>query len=186
MKSLSKKNMTACAVALALNSHWLVAQENPDKKAATDNTEVIIVSGTPGGLGIRKIDASFAVTNLDASDIEKLAPKSTAELFKAIPGIWVESSGGESGANVFVRGFPGGGDAPFLTISMQGSPIYPAPTLSFLENSQLFRVDETIEMVEGLRGGPNPVVSNGQPGLTTNFRLKRGGESTEAKVKYTT
>ena len=186
MNNLFKKSMTTCAVALALNSQVLVAQENSDQKAASENTEVIIVSGTPGGLGIRKIDASFAVTNLDASDIEKLAPKSTAELFKAIPGIWVESSGGESGANVFVRGFPGGGDAPFLTISMQGSPIYPAPTLSFLENSQLFRVDETIEMVEGLRGGPNPVVSNGQPGLTTNFRLKRGGESSEAKVKYTT
>ena len=186
MKTMFAKSLLTCAVSLALTSQIVVAQETPAKKKAVDNTEVIIVSGTPGGLGIRKIDASFAVTNLDASDIEKLAPKSTADLFKAIPGVWVESSGGESGANVFVRGFPGGGDAPFLTISMQGSPIYPAPTLSFLENSQLFRVDETIEMVEGLRGGPNPVVSNGQPGLTTNFRLKRGGESTEAKAKYTT
>jgi iron complex outermembrane recepter protein len=186
MKTLFSKSLLTCAVSLAISSQLASAQDNSDKSKATDNTEVIIVSGTPGGLGIRKIDASFAVTNLDASDIEKLAPKSTADLFKAIPGVWVESSGGESGANVFVRGFPGGGDAPFLTISMQGSPIYPAPTLSFLENSQLFRVDETIEMVEGLRGGPNPVVSNGQPGLTTNFRLKRGGESTEAKAKYTT
>lgn len=186
MNTLFSKSLLTGAISLALSSQMALAQESTNKAAANDNTEVIIVSGTPGGLGIRKIDASFAVTNLDASDIEKLAPKSTADLFKAIPGVWVESSGGESGANVFVRGFPGGGDAPFLTISMQGSPIYPAPTLSFLENSQLFRVDETIEMVEGLRGGPNPVVSNGQPGLTTNFRLKRGGESTEAKAKYTT
>lgn len=190
MHTMFSKSLLTCAVTLALTSQLALAQEVATKSTAkapkNDNTEVIIVSGTPGGLGIRKIDASFAVTNLDASDIEKLAPKSTADLFKAIPGVWVESSGGESGANVFVRGFPGGGDAPFLTISMQGSPIYPAPTLSFLENSQLFRVDDTIEMVEGLRGGPNPVVSNGQPGLTTNFRLKRGGESTEAKAKYTT
>jgi outer membrane receptor protein involved in Fe transport len=161
-----------------------MAQEE-SKQPTSDNTEVIIVSGTPGGAGIRKIDASFAVTNIDAGDIGRLAPKSTADLFKAIPGVWVESSGGESGANVFVRGFPGGGDAPFLTIAMDGSPIYPAPTLSFLENSQLFRIDETIQMVEGLRGGPNPVVSNGQPGLTTNFRLKRGSDTTEALAKYT-
>ena len=182
MKTLFTKGMLASAISLALTQTTL-AQET--EQATSDNTEIIIVSGTPGGTGIRKIDASFAVTNIDASDIEKLAPKSTADLFKAIPGVWVESSGGESGANVFVRGFPGGGDAPFLTISMEGSPIYPAPTLSFLENSQLFRIDETIEMVEGLRGGPNPVVSNGQPGLTTNFRLKRGDESTEAMAKYT-
>lgn len=188
MNTLFSKGMLAGAVTLAL-SHSTVAQTtdpSPQKPTANAaNTEVIVVSGTPGGAGIRKIDASFAVTNIDASDIEKLAPKSTADLFKAIPGVWVESSGGESGANVFVRGFPGGGDAPFLTISLEGSPIYPASTLSFLENSQLFRIDETIETVEGLRGGPNPVVSNGQPGLTTNFRLKRGGETTEALAKYT-
>ena len=183
MKTLFTKGMLATAISLALTQTAFAQEET--KQATAENTEVIVVSGTPGGAGIRKIDASFAVTNIDASDIEKLAPKSTADLFKAIPGVWVESSGGESGANVFVRGFPGGGDAPFLTISLEGSPIYPASTLSFLENSQMFRIDDTIEMVEGLRGGPNPVVSNGQPGLTTNFRLKRGGEDTEASVKYT-
>ncbi|MEC8377102.1 MAG: TonB-dependent receptor [Pseudomonadota bacterium] len=183
MKTLFTKGMLASAVAVALAQPTMAQEES--KQPTSDNTEVIIVSGTPGGAGIRKIDASFAVTNIDAGDIGRLAPKSTADLFKAIPGVWVESSGGESGANVFVRGFPGGGDAPFLTIAMDGSPIYPAPTLSFLENSQLFRIDETIQMVEGLRGGPNPVVSNGQPGLTTNFRLKRGSDTTEALAKYT-
>ncbi|QJR81339.1 TonB-dependent receptor [Alteromonas pelagimontana] len=186
MNTLFSKSLLTGAIALALGSQTAFAQENTNNKPSKDNTEVIVVSGTPGGAGIRKIDASFAVTNIDAGDIEKLAPKSTADLFKAIPGVWVESSGGESGANVFVRGFPGGGDAPFLTISLEGSPIYPASTLSFLENSQMFRIDETIETVEALRGGPNPVVSNGQPGLTTNFRLKRGGENTEAVAKYTT
>lgn len=183
MKTLFTKGMLATAISLALTQTAFAQEET--KQATAENTEVIVVSGTPGGAGIRKIDASFAVTNIDASDIEKFAPKSTADLFKAIPGVWVESSGGESGANVFVRGFPGGGDAPFLTIALEGSPIYPASTLSFLENSQMFRIDDTIEMVEGLRGGPNPVVSNGQPGLTTNFRLKRGGEDSEASVKYT-
>ena len=108
MKTLFTKGMLASAVAVALTQPAM-AQEDV-KQQAKDNAEIIVVSGTPGGAGIRKIDASFAVTNIDASDIEKLAPKSTADLFKAIPGVWVESSGGESGANVFVRGFPGGGD----------------------------------------------------------------------------
>ena len=188
MHRLFSTSLVAGAVSLALTHSVYAQEEKPQTPDGTEKepvTEVIVVSGTPGGAGIRKIDASFAVTNIGAADIEKLAPKSTADLFKAIPGVWVESSGGESGANVFVRGFPGGGDAPFLTVSLEGSPIYPAPTLSFLENTQLFRIDETIEMVEGLRGGPNPVVSNGQPGLTTNFRLKRGGPDTEAMARYT-
>lgn len=176
-------SLIATAITLALSASAQAEQQPNNNK---EKVETIIVSGTPGGAGIRKIDASFAVTNIDAVQIDKLAPKSTADLLKAVPGIWVESSGGESGANVFVRGFPGGGDAPFLTVSLQGSPIYPAPTLSFLENTSIFRLDETISMMEGLRGGPNPVVSNGQPGLTTNFQLKRGQADTEGTFKYTT
>ncbi|WP_442781002.1 TonB-dependent receptor [Alteromonas sp. a30] len=159
----------------------------PDSgKEKQDFFEQIVVTGTASGTAVRKVDSSYATTSLNADMIKKLAPKSTADLFKAIPGVWAESSGGVGGANVFVRGFPGSGDAPFLTVQLQGVPIYHPPTLSFLENSTLFRVDETISFMDGLRGGPNSVVSNGQPGLTTNFILKEGGEATEGLIKYTT
>ena len=40
--------------------------------------------------------------------------------------------------------------------------------------------------MEALRGGPNPVLSNGQPGVTTNFILREGSEDTEGLVKFTT
>jgi outer membrane cobalamin receptor len=146
--------------------------------------EEVIVTGTAGGSEMRKLDASFAITNVNEEDIRKFSPKSTADLLKTIPGVWAESSGGVSGANVFVRGFPASGDAPFLTLQIEGAPVYPAPTLSFLENTTLFRIDETIERMEGLRGGPQSVQDNGQPGLTTNFLLKSGGEETEGLVKY--
>lgn len=148
--------------------------------------EEVIVTGTAGGSEMRKLDAGFAITNVNEEDIRKFSPKSTADLLKNIPGVWAESSGGVSGANVFVRGFPGGGDAPFLTLQLEGAPVYPPPTLSFLENTTLFRIDETVERMEGLRGGPQSVQDNGQPGLTTNFLLKTGSEETEGLVKYTT
>ena len=183
MKHAFQLSTVAFAINMALVTPSLAQDAETEK--SNNQAEVIIVTGTPGGLGIRKSDASFAVTNISGDDIERLAPQSTAALFTAVPGVWVESSGGQAGANIFVRGFPGGGDAPFLTISLEGSPIYPAPTLSFLENSSMFRLDETIELMEGLRGGPNPVVSNGQPGLTANFRLKRGSSDSEAMAKYT-
>lgn len=143
----------------------------------------IVVVGTPGGAGVRKQDASFALTTLNADDIDRFNPMSTADLLKSIPGVWAESSGGESGANIFVRGYPGGGDAEFVTLQLNGAPIFHPSTLSFLENTQLFRVDETIRSVEGVRGGPASVFSNGQPGLTVNFTQKTGGDEFEGLLQ---
>ncbi|WJG08066.1 TonB-dependent receptor [Aliiglaciecola sp. LCG003] len=178
--------LLAASIALALPSLARAQEAEKVKNEKQDYVEQIVVTGTASGQSVRKVDASYASSILGEDDIKKLAPKSTADLFKAIPGVWAESSGGVAGANVFVRGFPGGGDAPFLTVQLQGIPVYTPPTLSFLENSSMFRIDETIDFMDALRGGPSSVVSNGQPGLTTNFMLKEGGESTEGRVKYTT
>jgi outer membrane receptor for ferric coprogen and ferric-rhodotorulic acid len=162
------------------------AQDQAGQYEESEYIEEIITTGTAGGAEVRKFDASFAITTMDEEDINKFSPKSTADLLKLVPGVWSESSGGVSGANVFVRGFPGGGDAPFYSLQVNGAPIFPPPTLSFLENTTLFRIDETVKRVEALRGGPNPVFSNGQPGLTTNFILREGSADTEGLVKYTT
>lgn len=156
------------------------------KPAEESQIEQIVITGKASGIAGLRVDASYAITNVSAENIEKMNPKSTAELFTLVPGVWSESSGGVAGANVFVRGFPGGGDAPFLTVQLQGVPIFPPPTLSFLENSSIFRLDETVDFMEALRGGSTPVISNGQPGLTTNFLLKEGSEETEGLVKLST
>ena len=147
-------------------------------------TDEIIVIGTPGGAGASRQDASFAVTTIDPEAITRFSPASTADLLKAIPGVWSESSGGVAGANIDVRGLPGGSDAPFVTLAINGSPIFGTEMLSFFEQSSIFRVDETIARVEGLRGGPNSVFGKGEPGLTVNFNLKEGGEETEGRFKY--
>ncbi len=173
-------------VALALAPAAFSQNADTDEERSPEVIEEIIVTGTAGGAEMRKLDASFAITTADEQAIEQFSPESTADLLKIVPGVWAESSGGVAGANVFVRGFPGAGDAPFLTVQLEGAPVFPPPTLSFLENTTLFRIDETVARVEALRGGPNPVFSNGQPGLTTNFILKEGTEETEGVVKYTT
>ncbi|GLX76978.1 TonB-dependent receptor [Thalassotalea insulae] len=185
MTNRFKLSSIAIALALGCQTTYAIADEQATKKHQGE-VEKIVVTGTFSGKSVAKEEASFAISSFSVDDIKKLAPKSTADLFKAVPGIWAESSGGVSGANVFVRGFPGGGDAPFLTVQLQGAPIFPPPTLSFLENSTLFRLDATVEFMEALRGGPNPVLSNGQPGLTTNFLLKEGSEDSEGLIKYST
>lgn len=146
----------------------------------------IVVVGTAGA-GTRRQDAAFAVTTLNSDAISRAAPTSTADLLRAVPGVMTESSGGQNGANIFVRGYPSGGDAQFVTFQMAGVPVFPPPTLSFLENSQLIRLDETVERVEAVRGGTGSLFSNGQPGLTVNVVPRTGGDTLKgfAKFSYT-
>jgi len=175
------------AIALVLSG--LMAASVPVYAQQSDESnllEEVVVIGTAGGKGISRDDASFAVTTFDSSQLEKIQAKSTADLLKSVPGIWSESSGGVAGANIDVRGLPGGGDAPFAAFSVNGSPLFGYNSLSFLEGSTLFRIDETVSSVEALRGGPNSVFAKGEPGATINFKLKEGSEDTLGRVKYST
>lgn len=150
------------------------------------NMDALVVLGTPGGAGVRKRDASFAITTMDELEIRQFSPSSTANLLELVPGVWSESSGGVAGANIFVRGMPSSGDAPFVTMAINGGPIYGVETLSFFEQSTIFRIDETVESTEALRGGPSAVFSNAEPGMTVNFNLRKGGETTRGRLKYET
>ena len=178
--------ISAALPVVALMSAAASAQTPVPEEATGDRAivlEEIVVTGTARSAGVSKLDASFAITTVESEQIREIAPLSTADLFKVTPGVWAESSGGESGANVFVRGFAVAGDAQYATVQFAGSPIYPPSTLSFLENSTLFRLDETIDHLEALRGGPNPVFSNGQTGVTFNFIPKKGTDTPEGLVK---
>ena len=173
----------ACLITLSVAPPSTAAEET--SAGASADLEEIVVTGTAGGAELRKQDASFTITTVTADQIETAAPKSSAELLTQIPGVWVESSGGVSGANINVIGFPEAGDAPHVTFEINGAPLYGTESLSFMEQSSIFRVDETINSVEGVIGGPGSVFAKGEPGLTTNFRLKEGGEQTKGIVKYT-
>jgi iron complex outermembrane recepter protein len=173
------------AAATALGTQALAEITQPSN-TSPENVDEIIVTGTPNGEGIKKLDASFSITTVNADAIQQVSPASSADLLKTIPGVSVESSGGVSGPNIFVRGLPSTSDADYITISINGMPTYNDPTLSFMDNSTLFRIDSTIDHLEALRGGPSPVFSNGQVGLTTNFILKEGGDTNEGSISYST
>ncbi|WP_115005984.1 TonB-dependent receptor [Xanthomonas campestris] len=169
---------------LAPLAHAQTASPDAGKQDAT-TLDAVIVSGTARFKGLAKRDASFSITTASPEQIQQAVPQSTADLLKIVPGVWAEPSGGGTGANIFVRGMPSEGDAPFVTMQLDGSPLFPPPTLSFLENSTLFRVDDTVERMEVLRGGSSPIFSNGQPGLTVNFIQKKGQDESEGSVRLT-
>jgi len=146
-----------------------------DASAANTSTlEEIVVTGSAQSKGLKKLDASFSITTASLEEIRDVNPSSSADLLKIVPGIWAESSSGEAGANIELAGFPGSSDAPYVTYQLNGSPIFPVPTLSFMDNASQFRLDESVERAEVLQGGPGVVLSNGQLGATANFILRQG------------
>lgn len=157
-----------------------------DSNAPTEDE--IIVVGTAGGQGTSRQDAAFAVTSLSAEDIAKIAPASSSDLLKSVPGVWVESSGGTAaGSNIDVRGLPGGGDTPFVTQSLNGSPLYgQSAGISFFATDALVRIDDSVVAVEAVRGGPGSVFARGEAGLTVNYRIREGGDEQESGVRLTT
>lgn len=177
---------TIAAITAPIAAH---AQTAPSPSAATTPAAAdapapsdIIVTGRAAGNGIRKLEAGYSITTISSNDIAIQNPKSTGDLLKSVPGIWVESSGGIGTSNVFVRGIPSTGDAPFVTMQLDGIPVYGVNSPSFMDQTALVRVDQTIANVEAVNGGPAALFSDGQPGLTTNLILREGHETTQGAV----
>jgi len=190
MKTPFLPSAIAAAVLTLLNQSAAQAQTTdaaaePSKEVAKEIQQVV-VTGVASARGVRKVDSAFSITTANEEQLKQAAPSSTADIMKIVPGVYAESTGGQSGANIEVRGFPSGSDSPFVSVQMMGNPIYPPPTLSFFEGSSAFRLDDTVERVEVLRGGPSTIWSNGQPGATMNFILKEGSDTPEGTVRFTT
>ncbi len=145
--------------------------------------EVVV---TASAQAVKKLDASFNIVSVSAQDIQMANPASAAEIYKLSPGVWPEASGGQTGVNIDVAGFPeGGGDSPFFTTMIQGSPLYGFPFLSFMDNSSLFRYDDTVERVEIVQGGTSAIYGQGQPGATANFILRTGQDKETGSIGVT-
>ncbi len=160
------------------------AQQAANAKNAS-TLQQVVVTGTATFGGVKKIDAAYSITSMSSQQIKEANPISAADLLKQSPGVFPESSGGQTGANIEVAGFPGGGDAPYVTFQIDGSPLYPM-ALSFLDQSSLMRIpDDTIDRVEIVQGGPAVLYGTGQPGVTANFIQKQGTDVPSGDIGYT-
>jgi iron complex outermembrane receptor protein len=190
MKSQNPFLLSAVTAAVLTLVNQTAAQAQSAAPAAskevTAEVQQVVVTGVASARGVRKVDSAFSITTATEEQLKQASPSSTADVMKLVPGVYAESTGGQSGANIEVRGFPSGSDSPFVSVQLMGNPIYPPPTLSFFEGSSAFRLDDTVERVEVLRGGPSTIWSNAQPGATMNFILKEGGETPEGTVRFTT
>src|SRR5262245_1631309 len=173
-------------IAAASTPTLLQAQETPSPRPQQNSSlETVVVTGSAISSGVKKLEASYNIVTANEDEIRNANPKSTADLLKISPGMWPESTGGQTGANIEIAGFPGGGDAPYFTTQLMGSPLYGMPTLSFFETTSIFRLDDTVKSVEILQGGPSVVFAGGQMGATANFLLKTGTDTPSGSLGLT-
>lgn len=178
----SQKTVLAAAVAaVAMGSIPSFAQsENKDAL----HLEEVVVTGRAGAGDTTKMDISHSVTTKSADDIENQAPLSATDFLKAVPGLWVEASGGEANGNVRARGIPVDGFGS-VALYEDNLPLQHDSGLSWLNADQVFRLDDTVELVEAVRGGPSSIFASNAPGGIINVITKKGSDTPEGSIKLT-
>ena len=139
---------------------------------AIDASEIVV---TAVARGQNVLDSSVSVSSIDSEALVDLAPRSSAELIRQIPGIRSESSGGEGNANIAVRGLPvASGGAKFLQLQEDGLPILEFGDITFGNADIFLRTDYSVARVEAVRGGSASTFASNSPGGVVNFISKTG------------
>lgn len=127
-----------------------------------------------------ELETANSVATIDRGQIDRLAPRSTADLLTQIPGLYVEPTAGQISNNYYIRGLPSGGGTKFLGLVEDGLPI-------LVNNSDFtFRGDAlTTDRVEILRGGASSILTSYAPGGTINFVNHEGSATPEGAARLT-
>jgi outer membrane receptor protein involved in Fe transport len=159
------------------------ASSGADSQSTADFQEVI-VTGRAGVDERTKEETSYSVTTIDQKKLRLQGPTSVTESLKSVPGFWVEASGGEASGNVRARGVPVDGFGS-ITLLEDGMPVQHDPALGYLNGDQAFRLDETIDRIEVVRGGPSTVFYSNAPAGAVNYIPRRVSDHAEGLLKYT-
>lgn len=175
MNSHHRKGIVAAAVATVA----VLGTASIDARAQESSDEIIeevIVTGVPRG-GATKLEASVSVSALPAEEMINLAPRSTAEIFRSLPGIRAESSGGGGNANMTIRGIPlATGGSKYMQIHEDGLPVTEYGDINFGNTDNWIRADWTIDRIESIRGGSASTFASNSPGGIINMISKTGGD----------
>ncbi len=144
--------------------------------------EAVIVTGRVGSNVRTRADTSYSVTAIPQAQLREEAVSSVADAIRSVPGFWVENSGGEASANVRARGLPIDGYGS-VQLEEDGLPVQHDPALGYLNADQSFRLDETIDQVQVVRGGPSSVFASNAPGGTINFITRQPTDTPSGLLK---
>lgn len=171
--------------------HSVPATSTTDSSASSSRTESlstadlqeVIVTGRAGIQQRTKEETSYSVTTIDQQKLRLQGATSVTESLKSVPGFWVEASGGEASGNVRARGIPVDGFGS-ITLLEDGMPVQHDPALGYLNGDQAFRLDETIDRIEVVRGGPSSIFYSNAPAGAVNYIPRSVGDNAHGTLKY--
>jgi len=172
--NLVLKRLGLIIALLLVNLSFSQNDTNPvNDTIKTTQLEDVVITGVVNPKA--KIKSSVSITTMDVKQIEQSAPRSTAEIFRSIPGIRSESSGGEGNSNISVRGVTiSSGGSKYLQIQEDGLPVLLFGDISFATADIFTRFDGNVAKIEAIRGGSASTLSSNSPGGIINFISKTG------------
>ncbi|MFQ5347090.1 MAG: TonB-dependent siderophore receptor [Rhodothalassiaceae bacterium] len=180
----------ASATAILLVPGAALAQSAGDASAARDTAgtshqedatgsggmleEIVVTAVLKSGT---RMTTSVSTSALSTEEVRNFTPRSTAEIFRNIPGIRSESSGGGGNANIAVRGLPiSTGGAKFLSLQEDGLPVLQFGDIAFGNADNFLRFDSSLARIEAVRGGSASTFAQNSPGGVINLISKTGTE----------
>jgi iron complex outermembrane recepter protein len=160
---------TTATAALLFTSplHAQTAAAQDDSSAATKPSDIIV---TGSSRPERRFDVDYAVNVLSQKDVQKIAPKSMADLLSNVPGIQVEETGGEVQNVTRLRGIPT--DRGYLLFQQDGLPLFQELDGYFFNGGDgMNRNDLMTDHVEVVRGGPAPIYGSSAAGIVNNITV---------------
>ena len=122
-----------------------------------------------------KLESSVSISSVNTKQIDETAPRATAEVFRSIPGVKSESTGGEGNSNITVRGIPvASGGGKFLQLHEDGLPVMQFGDVAFGNSDIFLRYDQTVARIEAIRGGSASTLASNSPAGIINFISKNG------------
>jgi outer membrane receptor protein involved in Fe transport len=141
--------------------------------------DIVIVGNTSGKRTL--FNSSSDVTLANAADIQRKAPRSTAEALELVPGIFVEGTAGAVSNNYSVRGLRGGAQT-FIQLEEDGMPIIYGGGGA----DEYFQNDITIDRLEAVEGGTSGVLAVNGAAATINFiSVKPSYDRATAMARFT-
>jgi outer membrane receptor protein involved in Fe transport len=149
----------------------------PEATQVTDALKLDSVVVTGSSSARSKMRSSVSISTIEGDGVVAATASSAAEVLRSVPGLRSESSGGESNANVGVRGIPiSAGGARYIQFQEDSLPVLQFGDIAFATPDTWLRADVNLDRLEVVRGGSASTLATGGPGGIINFISKTGVE----------